>query len=97
MATKKPTNPKCVAQLCGYDDQGALVFTEVMPLLEYYEELHDVIDKKEFRVKWGIRRLSGQLYDSNRQLMQEFENEYSADGAIVHGRARHADGTTDEF
>jgi hypothetical protein len=96
MARRRETKPRSSAELRGYDSQGVLAFTQNIPLLNYYEELHDVIDKADFRAKQGIRRLVGRLYNSAGHLTQEFENEYAANGALVHSRARHADGTVTE-
>lgn len=96
MPNRLGSKPRSTAELRGYDAQGVLAFTCAIPLLGYYEELHDVIDKADFRAKQGIRRLVGRLYDSAGHLTQQFENEYAADGALLHSRIRHADGTVTE-
>lgn len=62
----------------------------------YYGGGVPVVDSNAYRAENGIRLVIGEVYDSKGTLQQSFENQYSADGAYLGGRAIHADGTVVE-
>lgn len=75
---------------------GAEIERHELPVDNYYEDLHQIIDSDEYRAKRGIVTLEGQLFDSAGKLSQEFWNRYAADGSYEGGRTVHADGTVNE-
>jgi hypothetical protein len=93
---RKVKNPKSVAQLLTYAADGTVVSRQDMPLLQYYEGSHKVIDSAAYRRQRGIVRVTGKLYDSRGTLVEEFDNEYQPDGAYKKGRAKFEDGTVQE-
>jgi hypothetical protein len=93
---KKSKPLREIAVLTGFDANGAVVFEAKLDLHEYWDEPHPVIDEDGFRLRHGIRRLTGELYGSSGNLIQEFENLYGPRGEYVSGRARHEDGTVTE-
>jgi hypothetical protein len=84
------------AHLIAYDAKDRVVEELKLGFLEYYEELHPLVDENEYRRKRGIRRMAGVLYDSSGTRTQSFEVRYTAKGAYLSMVARHADGTVVE-
>lgn len=94
MNTKSGTpEGSSVAILRAFDADGRLVLEQQMPLDEYWEGLHDLIDSETCRAQRSIRKLVGRLYSQSGTLIQHFENEYSSGGAYSSGWTRHEDGT----
>ena len=85
MPTKKP---KDAMRLVGSDQNGKVVLEQTIPLYDYYEELHPVIDSDEFRKKLSLVKLVGTKFDESGELEEEWENCYSDTGAIVSGVVR---------
>ena len=85
--------PKDVVELVGYGASGAEVFRHTLSRYDYYEDLHPVIDEDRFRLEHQITRLVGKIYDDAGSVEQEFENTYSANGALSLSGARFRDGT----
>jgi len=92
----KKLRPRSVVLLTGYGPTGDIVIETSIPYEEYYDELNPLIDDDEYRARYGIRRLCGDIYNSSGELQSHFENEYDQTGAIIHGKAVHADGTVTE-
>ena len=82
-----------VVELVGYDASGVEVFRQALSRYAYYEDLHPVIDEDNFRLERRIIRLVGRIYNDSGSLEQEFENTYSATGALALAGARFSDGT----
>ena len=78
--------------LRGYDEKGAVVFEEVVPLYDYYEELHDVIDSSECRAAHALVKLVGTKYDGLGAIEETWENTYSESGDITGGTIRDGHG-----
>jgi len=85
------------AILTGYNSGDTPVFEQVLDLHDYWDDLHPVIDQAEFRQGRNIRRLTGRLYGSEGQLIQEFENTFDEAGQLMTSHARHEDGTETKF
>jgi hypothetical protein len=86
-----------LAHLIAFDNNGNIVVEERLSFLEYYEELHPLIDSSEFRSNKGVVLLRGRLYNSDGVLTQEFECHYSQTGELVKSRSEHLDGTITEY
>ena len=89
----QPTDLRGLVSLVGYDSSGRVVFDEWLSYENYYGESHPVIDDASYRVKLGIRRVYGKVFDLDGIIDQNFENTYSADGEYLRGRAEHSYGT----
>lgn len=83
--------------LAGFDSGGARVLDEVLDLDDYWDQSHPVIDDGKFRKRHKIRKLVGELYGSEGQLLQKFDNTYDETGALQSSHARHEDGTETRF
>lgn len=95
MAAK--TSPKHdVAILVARARDGAEIERAEMPPERYYEQLHEMLDSSEYRVKRGIVVIEGQLIDHSGDVFQEFRNRYSELGRYEGGRTVHSDGTVNE-
>ncbi len=90
------TKRREVAELNAYNANGELVEAVTLSLEDYYQGLHDLIDKDEYRATLGIRVIEGKLFGPAGKLDQEFRNRYSETGAYAGGRTVHADGTVNE-
>jgi hypothetical protein len=94
---KRTSTPKSVVILQGLDAAGSLVAEEHVSLFDYYEQLHAILDEDvTLRLKKGIRRVVGQIYNKNGELDQEFGNDYDDTGTIVRSRIVFSDGTVSE-
>ena len=83
--------------IVAYDADDRVVLREVLSFYDYYEELHPLIDEDEYRAARAIRRMTGEIYDSDAKLTQCWENFYDERGEIIGGRGVHDDGTVTEF
>lgn len=84
------------AELTGFDENRAEVFTTTLPLSKYYEGRLAILDSDDYRKGRGIRYLRGKLFDSRGRLVEDFENRYGVAGEYVGGRVRFDDGTMQE-
>ena len=82
--------------LTAFDVNGTVAISETLSYDDYYEELHPLIDDDDFRARSGVRRLTGQVYDSSGQLQSDFETIYDEKGALIKSKTMHADGTVIE-
>ena len=90
------TKKREIAELEAIDADGNVVEQLELTLEDYYQGLHDLVDKDEYRAARGIVVIEGRLFDPAGRLDQEFRNRYSDSGAYVGGRTVHADGTVNE-
>ena len=91
------SEPRGLVQLAGFTENGELVLEQTLSVVDYYEELHPIIDDEDaFRAKRGIRLVVGKIYDHDGKLDQEFKNEYAADGGYIRSRIVYSDGTVVE-
>ena len=65
-----------IVSLFGYDKYGKTVYSEKIPIDDYYDGQH-IWDSSDEVKKLGMVKLVGKLYDSDGILTQEFENSYS--------------------
>ena len=90
-------SPKDTAQLCGYNAEGAIVYTESLDLADYWDGEH-VWDSYDKIRALRMIKLIGKLYDADGLLYEDFENAYSPEsGKLIGSKATHADGTKDSF
>lgn len=87
--TKSINPPRDIAILTAFNVDGEVVLKRRPSLYRFYEDDNPLIDLDEFRAKHAIVRVEGKLYDDTGKLLQEFENRYSADGALIDSSARH--------
>jgi hypothetical protein len=81
------------AVLIGFDPEGNCVYSEQMPLGDYWDE-HHVWDSDNNVKELRLRTVRGYLFGDSGQLLQQFESTFSlASGAYETGWARHEDGT----
>jgi hypothetical protein len=90
------TKKRETAELEAFDADGNVVEQLELTLEEYYQGLHDLVDKDEYRAARGIVVIEGRLFDPAGMLVQEFSNRYSDSGAYIGGKTVHADGTVNE-
>ncbi len=83
--------------IIAYDADDCEVLRKVFSFYDYYEDLHPLIDEDEYRAARAIRRMTGEIYNSDAKLTQRWENFYGETGEIIRGRAVHDDGTVTEF
>jgi len=91
MSAKQPL--KDTVHLVAYDAAGRQVLEEFLPVCDYYEELHPVVDEDEYRRTRHIIRLSGTMYNDDGGIVQQFEVRYDDQGAFLCDGARFDDGT----
>jgi len=97
MKQKKNARVRSLAIIQGFDESGKPVDTIEIPLDEYYDESHDLIDSKASRESKRIRRVMGSLFDSRGIEVQKFENLYDSSGEITSSQAVHEDGTVEDW
>ncbi len=95
-ARKNKSGPRGVVLLAGYDADGNAVVEQTLSVVDYYEELHPIIDDRAFLVQHGIRSVAGKIYDYDDKLDQQFKTEYDSAGTYVGSRIIVADGTVQE-
>ncbi len=84
------------ALLIGYSPEGACVYSEQMQLGDYWDGEH-LWDSADGISKLRLQRVRGYLFDSEGDLMQEFESIFDlATGIFKSGWSRHSDGTYQE-
>lgn len=82
--------------LIAYGANGNILDKEELSLLDYYDDEHALIDDDEYRAQLGVRKLTGEIYDSSGERTQYFENEYDEQGHYLRGRIEHSDDTVAE-
>lgn len=84
---------RSIAELVGYNAEGAVVYEETLDIGDYYDSEH-VWDNTEGILELGIVRVTGILYEDDGTIMQEFTTCFSAEtGLYIGSTAKHADGT----
>lgn len=86
------------AILIGYSPEGQCVYSEIIPLSQYYDGEH-VWDNRDQIKKLRLQSIKGFLFNSEAELDQEFESVFDlTTGSYKSGFSRFADGTlqTDE-
>lgn len=84
------------AVLIGLSPESRCVYSESIPLQEYWDEQHAWDDDKTV-IRLRLEKLRGYLFDSSGELLQEFESTFDLNnGTFLKGWARHADGTIQE-
>lgn len=86
-----------VAQICGYNREGEVVYSESLAHADYWDGTH-VWDSYEEVRALGMVKLVGKLYDENGLIYEEFENAYSpSSGELIGGKVSWSDGTKRAF
>ena len=93
MSKSSPNTPHGIVLLVASDVQDKTLREETIPLDDYYDKLHPMIDSDDFRKRGRIRRIHGRIFNYDGNLDQEFTNEYNDSGALSRSRVVHADGT----
>jgi len=89
--------PKDVAILCGYNAEGAVVYSVSLDRSDYWDGEHLWDSYDQIRML-GMTKLVGKLYDSDGMLSEQFESAYSpVSGELIGGKATYADGTSQAF
>jgi hypothetical protein len=84
------------AVLIGLSPEGKCVYSESIPLGEYWDGDH-AWDDGATVISLRLEKLKGYLFDDAGELFQEFESTFDlANGVFLKGWARHADGTFQE-
>jgi hypothetical protein len=82
--------------LVSYAADGAVIERIEISHHMYYGGNTPVVDSNAFRSENGVRRLTGEIYNSGGTLEQSFENTYDEAGKYLRGRAVFDDGTVVE-
>lgn len=90
------SGPRSMALLSAFDERQTLVIEKALTLFEYYEELDPLIDDEAYRRLLKIRHVSGQLFDSEGRVFQQFDLDFDQNGERTRGRIVHDDGTVCE-
>lgn len=84
--------PKDVAVLTGYDENGTVVYQQSLALAEYWDGEH-VWDSSEGVRKLRLAKIIGVLYESDGTVFQQFETAFSpTTGKYLGSKGRHGDG-----
>jgi hypothetical protein len=82
-----------VAILRTFDESGKPIGEHRVSYDEFYGGSVQLIDSSRFRAQKKIRRIEGEIFDSDGNLQQEFWNDYDAEGKHTHGKAKFRNGT----
>jgi hypothetical protein len=89
-------NIKGTVILIGTDANGGCVFSEMLPVLEYYERIHLWDDPGKVK-RLKLANLKGYVFAPSGVLDQEFDTAFDAKtGGYQKCRTRFADGTIQE-
>jgi hypothetical protein len=87
---------KSTAVLIGLSPEGKCVYSEIIPVDEYWDGEH-VWDTAKGIKRVRLATLKGFLFGSDGTLLQEFESRFNlSTGEYAGGWNRHADGTMNE-
>jgi hypothetical protein len=76
-------NPRNLVILTAFNESGEIVLRQQLSYLDYYEELHPIIDEDGFRAERNIRALKGKIYNYAGKLVQEFRVDYDENGKYI--------------
>ena len=93
---KKPKGPRSRVSLVAYSADGTVIEKTVISYEAYYDGTTPVVDSNEFRFQRGVRRLTGEIYNSKGAVQQRFDNTYDEEGKYKGGRSVFEDGTVVE-
>jgi len=93
---RKKTGPRSKVFLVCYSADGNVIQRVELSYDEYYEGTPAVMDSDDFRSQRGVRRLTGEIYNSTGNLQQSFDNTYDEKGRYVRSRIVYEDGTVIE-
>ncbi len=85
MTSKEGVELKC------YDKDRKLLFSEIIDIHKWYDELHAVIDSDEFRRREGVLEVEGVQYQSG-NLESRFKNVYDEEGRLIEEFSYDKDG-----
>ena len=77
MSKSSPNTPHGIVLLVASDVQDKTLREETIPLDDYYDKLHPMIDSDDFRKRGRIRRIHGRIfnYDGNPQFCESVSTE----------------------
>lgn len=78
--------------LYAYDSSGNPVTMQDIPLYDWYEEAHPLIDNQEERGRLEIARIEGVQY-KNGKVFVHWTSQYAADGSLLSLTERYMDGS----
>ena len=68
--------------IIGRNSSGSVIFSEDMSRQSFYSDLH-IWDSMEDMKQFGIRTISGFIFDDTGRCEQEFNNSYDHNGGII--------------
>jgi hypothetical protein len=84
------------AVLIGLSPESACVYSDLVPLGEYWDGEHAWDSSEQVR-QLRMATLRGYLFDASGELIQEFESRFNLNtGVFSGGWTKHADGTYQE-
>jgi hypothetical protein len=89
----KSRGPRSTVFLVSYSADNKVIERIEISYDDYYAGMTPVVDDDAFRKMHGVRRLTGEIYNSQGQRQQSFDNTYDERGAYVRSRIVSADGT----
>ena len=93
---KRTKRPRSEVRLVSYTADGSVFERLQISYDQYYGGGTAALDSDEFRSEHGIRRLTGEIFNSKGELQQSFDNSYGENGEYVRSRIVNADGTVFE-
>lgn len=96
MNNDKPTNPVDVVLLEALSEGREKVLEFTIPVEDYYNDSHPLIDEDAYRNELSIRFVNGRIYNHEGQIDQEFKNEYDSQGIYIRSKIVFADGSISE-
>lgn len=66
-----------------YDEAGAFLCEDILPVAQFDSEGADLLISKERRVKSGIRFISVRTFDSEGRRRVDWRLRYAADGTLL--------------
>lgn len=89
----KKKQPRNRVFLVAYGADGRVLEKDEMTYDHYYDEEHSLIDDDEYRSQLGVRKVTGEVYNSSGERTQRFEIEYDEEGHYLRARTEYSDGT----
>lgn len=86
-----------VVELEAYTSERKLIFRQVFPLHEWYEQPHPLVDSDDERARLHVSTIQGKQYDDNGDLEQYWSSTYAESGAILEMYMWRKDGTEIQY
>ena len=82
-----------VVDIEAYTSDKKLVFRQIYPLHEWYEQPHPLVDSNDERARLQVLTIQGKQYDDNGDLEQYWSSTYAESGEILEMYIWRQDGT----